>query len=94
MTFVPFEEIKFFARFDWSSSFWGGIPNSSMMQDSWSPEKIHSDDDDDFDDGDDYDDNAGHLVPWENTVTLRGEEGEKMIKAIDHDFNNFHEEED
>ena len=29
--------MKFFARFDWSSSFWGGIPKSSMIQDSWSP---------------------------------------------------------
>ena len=36
-----------------------------MMQDSWSPEKIHSDDDDfdDGGDGDDYDDDAGQLVP-------------------------------
>ena len=67
-----------------------------MMQDSWSPGKIHSDDDDydDGDDGGDYDDDAGQLVPWENTSTLRGEEGEKMIKVNDHDFNNFHEEED
>ena len=35
--YLPFEDMKFFARFDWSSSFWGGIPKSSIIHDSWSP---------------------------------------------------------
>jgi len=30
----PFEEIKFLALFDWSNSFCGGMPSSSIMHDS------------------------------------------------------------
>ncbi len=33
----PFELMKFFALFELSTSFPGGIPSSSMMQLSWSP---------------------------------------------------------
>jgi hypothetical protein len=29
--------MKFFALLDWSKSFCGGIPRSSIMQDNWSP---------------------------------------------------------
>ena len=36
--YLPFEDMKFFARFDWSSNFCGGIPKSSIIHDNWSPE--------------------------------------------------------
>ena len=35
---LPLEDMKFFARFDWSSNFCGGIPKSSIIHDNWSPE--------------------------------------------------------
>ena len=33
---IPFELMKFLARLLWSKSFWGGIPNNSIIHDNWS----------------------------------------------------------